>query len=279
MSGALALERTLARALGKEFGDDAAAELELLPPVEVAGWLAELDPAEAAELLARLAPVTAERALDALVSRSEDAAAAAIAALDASPAALLLSRMPLPAQESLLRRMPSPAARELRQLSAHPPGTAGSLMDPQVLALRPDASAAEALDRLRERREKRISRVYLVGRDHKLLGSVRVRDLAVAEPQTPLKEMMLAGPPGVPVTADREQVSEVLAKERATSLPVVDFEGHLVGVLRYDTLMDAARDEATADIQSMVGAGKEERALSPSASQSASGSRGCRSTC
>jgi magnesium transporter len=47
------------------------------------------------------------------------------------------------------------------------------------------------------------------------------------------------------------------------SLPVVDVEGRLQGVIRHDTLVDAAREEATADIQTMVGASSEERALSP----------------
>lgn len=43
----------------------------------------------------------------------------------------------------------------------------------------------------------------------------------------------------------------------------MDFEGRLVGVLAYDVLIDAARDDATVDMQAMVGAGREERALSP----------------
>ncbi|MCL4810599.1 MAG: magnesium transporter, partial [Thermoanaerobaculia bacterium] len=132
-----------------------------------------------------------------------------------------------------------------------------------VLALRPRITAAEALARLRDLGHKSISRIFLVDPAEVLVGSVRVRDLAVAEPSARLQELMVEGPAGVPVTADREEVSEVLERERVASLPVVDFEGRLVGVLAYDVLIDAARDDATVDMQAMVGAGREERALSP----------------
>jgi magnesium transporter len=64
-------------------------------------------------------------------------------------------------------------------------------------------------------------------------------------------------------TASREEIVETMAGGTTPSLAVVDFQGRLLGVLRYGTLMAAAESEASADIQTMVGASKEERALSP----------------
>jgi magnesium transporter len=57
-------------------------------------------------------------------------------------------------------------------------------------------------------------------------------------------------------------VSE-LQRHRVTSLPVVDLDGRVLGVLRQDELLTATQSEATADVVTMVGAGKDERALSP----------------
>jgi magnesium transporter len=58
-------------------------------------------------------------------------------------------------------------------------------------------------------------------------------------------------------------VVELLEAHRILALPVVDFEGRLVGYIPNRSLMEAVEQEATADIQSMVGVSREERALSP----------------
>lgn len=260
MAEAGGLERALALEYVRQLPDEAAAELEKGRPADTADWLAGLGAPEVEALLGRLASDTSVRVLAAM---PPEAAAAALAALDPPQASRLASRLERPVRETLLGRLPADLARDLRQIASYPPGTAGALMDPQVLALRPRTTAAEALARLRDLGHKSISRVYLVDPAEVLVGSVRVRDLAVADPSSRLEELMLEGPAGVPVTADREDVSEVLDRERVASLPVVDFEGRLVGVLDYDVLIDAARDDATVDMQAMVGAGREERALSP----------------
>jgi magnesium transporter len=62
--------------------------------------------------------------------------------------------------------------------------------------------------------------------------------------------------------ANREEVVEILDQYKLTTLPVVDVEGRLLGVIRYDTLVRAVEQEASVDIQSMAGVSREERALS-----------------
>jgi magnesium transporter len=66
----------------------------------------------------------------------------------------------------------------------------------------------------------------------------------------------------VSATATVEEVVERLTERRLASLPVVDFEGRLVGVIRHDTLVKTAQQDVAADIQAMVGASRQERALS-----------------
>ena len=69
--------------------------------------------------------------------------------------------------------------------------------------------------------------------------------------------------PQVGATSPREEVVSELQRHRVSSLPVVDFDQRVLGVLRQDELITAAQEEATADAVTMVGAGRDERALSP----------------
>jgi magnesium transporter len=255
--------RTLARRLGREFTrlypDQAAAELERLPLAEAVGFLAEMPMPEATGLMRHLTPDTAASAMTGL-GRPE--AARIVGALDPPAAARLLARLGNGPRDELLACLDASDAAELRQLISYPPQTAGALMDPEVLALHPRTSVGDALKRLRALREKRIHRIYLIDTDHRLLGSVSLRDLVFAKPAAPLEQLDLTAPTGVPAMASHEEVVEILRRTRVASLPVVDLDGRLLGVLRHDALLEATREDATADMQSMFGAGKEERALS-----------------
>lgn len=63
------------------------------------------------------------------------------------------------------------------------------------------------------------------------------------------------------------ELVEHFNKRRLASLPVVDFEGRLLGVIRYDTLAMTAQENVAADMQAMAGASRQERALSLSCSR------------
>jgi magnesium transporter len=255
--------RELARRLGQAFErlypDQAAAELERLPMEEVVRFLTGVPAREAAELLSHLSPDTAGRAV---VGMGRSDAAKILGALDPPAAARLLARLDGGPRDELLGCMHTKDAAELRQLISYPSDTAGALMDPEVLALKPQATVQEALKRLRASRDKKIHRVFLIDVDQRLLGSVSIRDLALEKPSTPLEQIEWAAPTGVQAMASHEEVAEILARTRTDSLGVVDLDGRLLGVLRHDALVEAAREDATADLQSMVGAGKDERALS-----------------
>jgi magnesium transporter len=60
----------------------------------------------------------------------------------------------------------------------------------------------------------------------------------------------------------RDEVVELLQQHKLSSLPVVDLEGRLIGILRHATLVDAAQQDVVGDLQQMVGVSREERALS-----------------
>ncbi len=255
--------KELASELSQEFcrlyPREAAAAIAGLAPDEIVDFLTRSTTANAARVMERLSPDIAARAL----SGMEIAVAGKVLeALDVPAAAHLVARLPAAEREPLLAQLQPGAADELRQLISYPLNTAAALMDPEVLALEPETTVQEALKRLRVVRHKRIHRVYLIAEDRHLLGSVSIRDLALADPSTPLNRLDVMPPNAAQAMATHEEVVEVLARNRVSSLPVVDFHGRLLGVLRQDALEKVTREDATVNMQSMVGAGKEERALS-----------------
>jgi magnesium transporter len=135
-------------------------------------------------------------------------------------------------------------------------------MDPRITAFDSDLTVDDALRRMRTFKEKELGAIYLMDTDGRLAGSVPLGELVTAQPETKLKDIVRGTAAAVVVTATREEVVESLASQRLATFPVVDLNNRLVGVIRYRALLAAAEAEASSDIQTMVGASKDETALS-----------------
>ncbi len=153
--------------------------------------------------------------------------------------------------------------REIRELLSYPPESAGSMMDPRVMVSTREETAQEALERLRRMRDRRVNSLYVVDRQGVYLGRVILQEIAIADPDQALGTLITDPPVSVLATASKSEVVEILEGHRLLALPVVDMEGRLIGLIRNETLVEAVEEEATVDIQTMVGASRDERALSP----------------
>ncbi len=249
------------RAFLHGYPGEVARALESLPVEEAVAFLEEQEPAAAASAIERLTLDSAERVLAEL---RDDLAAAAIARIDPARAAALLARLDEPARERRLAQLARPAASEIRDLIRYPADSAGALMDPRARAFRPDTTVHDVLERLRAAPERRLQVVYVVDAGGRLAGAVPLQDVALAEPEAHLDALVRGLPASVPATAGRHEVIEEFETRRAPSLPVVDAEGRMLGVIRQTALVEAAQEEASVDLQTMVGASRDERALSPS---------------
>jgi magnesium transporter len=238
---------------------EAARLLEDRPVEEIADVLASEPAPRAAAVFGSLSPETAARTLESL---GDDAFRGLVATSDPDRLAPLLARFPPEERGRRLRLLPPALAGELRQILSYPPDSAGALMDPRATTFLPATRVDAALARLRARRERELGRVFLVDDDRRLVGSLALEDLAVAPPDRRLDELARGDPAAVAATATVEEVMERL-QGVGQDLPVVDFEGRLVGVVRQGRLLAAAREEMGADVQAMVGASRDERALSP----------------
>ena len=244
------------------YPEEAARVLEGHPVAEVVPLLEAEPTPRAVAVIERLTP---EVAAQVLAQVAPEPARALLSAMDPACAAALLARLDEGIRKRWLALLDPPTARDLRDLMAYPPDSAGALMDPRVTTLRPDATAGEALNRLRALPHRDVHDVFTVDGDGRLAGAVPLHAIATAAPGERLGALGRAAPAAIRAMATRQEVVDLLAQRRLTSAAVVDLDGRLLGVIRHDALLAAAQEEASADIQTMAGASKEERALSPAA--------------
>jgi magnesium transporter len=167
------------------------------------------------------------------------------------------------ARGRLLAAAPEAAAREWRDLLAHPPENAGRVMDVRYISFREGMTAGQAMARIRRFESHAGVIFFLTDNEGRLRARVGLKAIALADPDEPLDD--LSRPIVAVVKADdpRAEVAEAMRERNVLAMPVVDNDGRLIGVIHYDALVEAIRDEATVDIQTMFGASKDERALSP----------------
>ena len=230
--------------------DQDAADLLKGYSIEVSAPVIEsLDPQSIGGVLSLLPPEIARRTIE---------------FVDPGNGALFLSRMAEEERETLLSSLSDRAARELRDLIAYPPDSAGSLMDTRISGFRGDNTVEEALAQLRERRPRSLYSLKIIDGSGRLEGVVEFRDLVVAEPALRLSSISMPVRATVNALDPRQDVVTKLEEFNLEEVPVVDIDGRLLGVIRHAALIDALRDVATTDIQTMVGVSKDERALSSS---------------
>ena len=222
--------------------------LEALAPHAAAREMERLGAREAGSLLAEL-PDPAVRAV--------------VAALPVTRAAQILAAVEPDQRERVLEALPTELRAELLAHFEHAADTAGALMDPRITAFRADMTVTDALRRMRTFKEKEFDSIYLMDAAGTLTCSVPLAEIVTADPGVRLEDLSRVPAVSVAAQATREEIVAALGGLRASALPVVDGAGRLIGVLRHSTLVSTNAEVATAGLQTMVGAGRDEKALSP----------------
>lgn len=176
--------------------------------------------------------------------------------------ARVLVRLTTERRQHLMGLVENARQRELSMLVQYPEDSAGALMDPRFIPLYESLTVKEVLHRIRKLKAQFIRQLYLINDEGRLQSMVEMHRLALASPGDSLAALSQAIPAIVTATATREEVVGQLEQHRITDLPVVDIAGRLIGVIRYDALMEAMREESSMDMLTMVGVSRDERALS-----------------
>lgn len=172
-----------------------------------------------------------ERASDLLEEMPPDEVADILADLDPDEAGKILDLMAAADKEK---------AGEVRQLLAYRQNTAGGLMTTEYVAVSDRLAADECIAELRrmEPDAESIYYVYVVDEQEHLRGVLSLRDLIVAAPRTPIRQIMIQEPVSVRPDASLEEVAAVLSKYNLLAVPVVDEDFRILGIVTYDDALE-----------------------------------------
>ena len=251
--------RVLDRRYLLDYPREAALVMEEIGPQETA---AALQAAEGPELVGAWSHLTLEAQEQLLSALQPRQRRSVLTELEPARSAALLARLEPSQRADLLQELEPGVQRELRGMMEFDADSAGAIMDPRVQPWRGSLRAAEAQQRLRRNRPKQLHSLFLVDDDGRLEGRVELQDLLLAEPHQTLSSLARPVQAWVEATSPKEEVVEQLEHARAPELPVVDFNQRLLGVIRQSNLVTAVQEEASLDVQTMVGVSKQERALS-----------------
>jgi magnesium transporter len=249
----------LTRRFLTDYPMEAARNIERLTVEEVAEAMSRQTAVALVPVWLNLLPEVAARLLGAL---PEGLADKLLAELPPGYAVRLLGFLPDVERELRFGRLDPVIREELRALTSYPIGTAGRLMNPGVSAYRRELTVGELLTRLGETGMLTARSLFLVDDEGRLTGKAPLQDVALAPRDTALADLELPVSAAVRPLDTSEEVTRALEEYRVLDLPVVDHEGVFLGAIMHDDLARTAQEQATTDIQTMVGAGREERALS-----------------
>jgi magnesium transporter len=167
----------------------------------------------------------------------------------------LIQEAPADERDRLLEMLDDTTRREVRALLAHAEDDAGGLMNPRFARIRPEMTVGEAIRYLRKQATsvETIYYLYVLDNDQTLRGVVTFRQLFQAAEDTVVRDIMVTDVVSVPEHMDQELVARLFQKHNVLALPVVDESGKMVGIITFDDIADAIREEATEDIQKIGG--------------------------
>jgi magnesium transporter len=236
----------------------------------------ELDPTDIAELLVDV-PAEDQGVIFRILPREKASTVFSYVPLDRQQELLkslsnaqvnsILNEMPPDDRTRLLEELPAEVTRKLletlspeelkaaRELLGYPPGTAGRYMTPEYVALPPDITCREALERIRKtgRGKETLNVIYLINEKGKLLEDVRLGTVVLADPEMMLGDIEERPLVYVPVLARGEDIVQAFEQYDRVALPVVDKDLHMLGIVTHDDVLEFAEKRATAEIQKLGG--------------------------
>jgi len=246
--------------------------LRKLHPADVAVLLSHLSPAEAKKALHWL---PSERGGDVLAELDDhfrarlledddsDRISALLDELDSDDVADVLADLPVETAQRVLPKLED--AQEVKQLLGYGEETAGGIMAAEYFAVLRSWSVEQVIEDMRRRADELpdLLEVFITDESGRLEGTASLKSLLLTAPDVMIGDVMRAEVVSVPTLEDQEAVARIMERYDLLVLPVVDGQGHLVGQITIDDVVDVIREEAEEDIQRMGGLSGDEEPTDP----------------
>jgi magnesium transporter len=167
----------------------------------------------------------------------------------------LLEELPSEVARQLIRLLTPEERRVAQSLLGYPEGSVGRLMTPDFIAVHEDWTVQQVLDFVREygRDSETLNVLYVVDERNHLIDDVRIREFLLRPLDTKVSEIRDRNFVSLKVSDTQENALNLFRKYDRVALPVLDFNGVLVGIMTSDDMLDVAEEEATEDIQKLGG--------------------------
>lgn len=217
--------------------DDQLRLLNLLSPDYSAYLLEEIPDSQATELLEKL---------------SAEKAATIIQEMWSNDQADLISSLEREDAEAILAKMSPEEAEEVRRLARYAEDTAGGLMITEFLVFPETDTVADVVENMNQHAEEysdyNVQYVYVKSAKGRLIGVLRLRDLLLSPPHTPIRKIMIKNILSVTVDQKLDHLLEFFEEHDFVGVPVIDFQQHLVGVVLRKDVLEAAADRTDAEL-------------------------------
>lgn len=190
-----------------------------------------------------------------IITRLSDRDAAGIIDnLMADDAVDLLEEMPANIVKKLLANASPETRRDINHLLRYPEDSAGSIMTVEYVDLKENMTVEDAIARIRKvgMDSETINICYVLDAKRTLVGTVALRYLLISPPDAVIGEIMHENVIYINTLMDQEEVARQFQKYDFTSMPVVDNENRLVGIITVDDIVDILQEEATEDMEKMA---------------------------
>lgn len=167
----------------------------------------------------------------------------------------VLEELPANIVDKILSKSTKEERKLINTFLNYPEYSAGSLMTPDYISLRKDMTVKEALLYIKKEGmdSETVYTCYIKDTGRKLIGIVSLRSLVISEDDAVLEDLMQTEFVYVNVLDDQEEVSNQFIKYGFLTMPVVDNENRLVGIITVDDILDIIDEETTEDFQKMAG--------------------------
>ncbi len=237
--------------LDRLYPTDAADFLETLPPDELPVVFRLLKKDTAAEIFAELEYDPQTRLISTLSDRELGQLCGELYTDDVVD---LLEELPAGVVNRILKNIPPENRSLINRFLAYPEGSAGSVMTSEYATLHAGMTVTEAVHHIRKTGydKETVYSLFVTDNQRRLVGTLELRDLLFGDPDAPVSTISDADAAFVLTTDSRGHVADVIAKYDLLSVPVVDSERRLVGIVTVDDALDVVRGESAEDIEKMA---------------------------
>ncbi len=169
-------------------------------------------------------------------------------------AADLFDEMPASIVSKLLSGVSKETRTTINRLLKYPDNSAGSLMATEFIHLKKDQTIKEVVEKIRKHKDEFVTydTFYVTDNERNILGYVTTKDILVNDPDSSITDIMHECEHVITTLMDQEEVANMFQDYDYSTMPVVDMENRLVGVITIDDVMDIMEEEATEDMEKMA---------------------------